>query len=238
AVERGHRPPANPDAALEVVGDHGDDGGGGEDVEEPAEGDVEQRELENIEADVEPEDGVFEGEVLPGGEQEDVVPPGRHPHPHEESQQQREDQTQAAGAALYPVAESGDDLLFVADVGGKEAGSKPLRQVEREPEDDECDEAAGGTEAEPDGPAFDPHRREPEGVEPQVVGPQGPEGGEGEVDGEGTPEQIAEPAASLRGLATRGGCPREHFGDCKDKTRQPSRGGSDGHDRATAVPVG
>src|SRR5690606_36730545 len=40
------------------------------------------------------------------------------------------------------------------------------------------------------------------------------------------------------GLATRGGCPREHFGDCKDKTRQPSRGGSDGHDRATAVPVG
>ncbi len=240
--EGGERAAPDADAAVQVVGQGRDHHHRHQQVEQPAQGDVDQRELEDVEADVEGEDRVGEAEVLLPEVEEDVVAPARHAQSDEQGQRQGPQQADPAGPALGPAPETGHQLLLLGQILGEEAGCEAIGQVEVDPDQQPGEQHPAGAEGQAGRPAPGPDRGETDRVEPEIVGPEGTERRQDQID-QGDPGQdVGQTAATITLAAGGRGSPREHRGGIvrgplpHPPTPAP-RWASGGDDGAVAVPV-
>ncbi len=122
-----------PDAAVEVVGDGRDEQHDHEAGEQPVDDEPDERQLEDVEADVLAELRVGLVEVDPVREQDPLLPLRRDPDPRDEREEHGHRDPDAAGVALGGLAVPGDHLVF--------GRHRPDPQARREPVGDhEVDE--------------------------------------------------------------------------------------------------
>ncbi len=156
------------DPTIEVVGHGRDDEDDRQGGEQPGDHEGQERQLEDVEADVGVELRVLDAEVHPVGEQEPVVPLARHPGPGDQGEQQAHPDPDPARALVHDLVVPAQQLLLGAH--GPEAGGDPVGDeqvdVAEDEEDPDEDQGEAGLGAE--------DRAErvlvAEGLEPQVVG--------------------------------------------------------------------
>ena len=114
------------DPAVEVVLDGGDDEHDHEPGEEPLEDELDERQLEDVEADVLVELRVLHAEVGGVGEEHPLLPLRRHADAGDEREEDRDTDADAAREAPGGLAVAGDELVLGPHraVLGRDAGRR------------------------------------------------------------------------------------------------------------------
>ena len=167
-------PPAlglQPDPAVQVVGDRGDDQHDHRGGEQPVDDERQERQLEDVEADVDMELRVLdvEGHVVP--EQQPLLPLARRARARDHSKEQRDRDAHQAGAPPDELAVPLDQLLLGTrrpelrrDAVGDEEVDPQQHEEDRDEHDGERDLGAEHAA---------PHPGLLDRLEPQVVGVEG-----------------------------------------------------------------
>jgi len=101
-----------PDPAVEVVRDRGDEQHDHEPGEEPLEHELDERELEDVEADVLVELRILDAEVDAVREEDPLTPLRRHADPRDEREEDRDPDADATGEATRHLLVARDHLVF------------------------------------------------------------------------------------------------------------------------------
>ncbi len=156
----------HPDPAVEVVShghhqEHDDEGREG-----PLEQELEERELEDVEAHVGVELWILDPEVDAVPEQDPLVPTRRHPSAGDEREQHRDPHADPTGVGADHLAVPLDELLLGAR--RHEGGRQPVGDDQVGEEDDEEQHGERDRGHDPRPEQSRPDRSEALGVEPQV----------------------------------------------------------------------
>ena len=126
-----------PDAAVQVVGDGRDDDHDDHRREQPVDDEAQERQREDVEADVDAEERVLLPEVDAVGEQDPVVPLARRTDAGDEPEQQRHDDADQARASPDQLLVALDELLL--GPGGTEPWCDAIGDPEVDPAEGEED---------------------------------------------------------------------------------------------------
>ncbi len=130
-------PPVEPDPSIQVMGDRHDDRGQNQQVEQPIDCGLPQREPEHVEPDVEAEDGLRDPEVPAPHEQEDALPPGGHGEAEDHRQRSGHQNPDLPDPGLDPLPESLDELLLLGEVEGCPSRGELVDEPEARPQHEE-----------------------------------------------------------------------------------------------------
>ena len=109
----GQPPSVETDAAVQIVRDRNHHQREDQEIEDPVDGGLPQREAEDVEAQVEVEDRVGLPELLVVHEQEHVVPPGGNGNTENQRQAGGDDRPNLTNPRFDPISETLDELLFL-----------------------------------------------------------------------------------------------------------------------------
>ena len=202
-------PPAQTQTTVEIVADDRHHGRQHEEVEHPVGERLEQGQTEDVEPDVEGEDRIDSPEILGVDEEKDVVPPGGDGQAEEDGETPGQPETDLSDPRLDPLPESLDHLLFFGQVEGSPARRHSVDQPEAHPKDQEghCD--TEGAKKDRKAPSALPHLIEANRVEPQIVGPECSQCGQGEIQRRHGDQDQSDRPPSVRPVV--GWNPREHW---------------------------
>ena len=159
----------HPDAAVHIVGDGGDNRHDDEGSEYPADQELDERQTEDVKADVSAELRVFHAEVHAVEEQDGLLPLPAGSSAHDEGKQDGYHHSYQPAAMANCVVIVADQLLFWprwARGGRQTVGNSEVGVQQQEEEDDEDDRQDDLVDQDL-GPDIPVAQR----VEPQVVGP-------------------------------------------------------------------